>query len=123
MVNQGSKAAFLTIGAIGNTVHKAIEGLDIAHYDMRAVKPLDTATLDYVAAHYSKIITAEDGMLQGGFGSAVAEYFIDKGYNNHILRLGVDNRFVTHGKPDELYHMLGLDADSIRARCTQYINE
>lgn len=123
MVNQGSKAVFLTIGAIGNTVHKAIEGLDIAHYDMRAVKPLDTATLDYVAAHYSKIITAEDGMLQGGFGSAVAEYFIDKGYNNHILRLGVDNRFVTHGKPDELYHMLGLDADSIRARCTQYINE
>ncbi len=123
IVNQGSKAAFLTIGAIGNTVHKAIEGLDIAHYDMRAVKPLDTATLDYVAAHYSKIITAEDGMLQGGFGSAVAEYFIDKGYNNHILRLGVDNRFVTHGKPDELYHMLGLDADSIRARCTQYINE
>ncbi len=108
------KAAILSIGAIGNTVHEAIEGLDIAHYDMRSVKPLDTDTLDYIAAHYKQIYTAEDGMLEGGFGSAVVEYFADKGYSNAIHRFGVPGQFVTHGKPDELYHMLGLDAEGIR---------
>ena len=113
-IQSGSKAAFLSIGAIGNAVHKALEGLDIAHYDMRSVKPLDTETLDYVAAHYKQIYTAEDGMLEGGFGSAVAEYFLDKGYTNAIRRFGIPGQFVTHGKPDELYHLLGLDAEGIR---------
>lgn len=116
------KAAILSIGAIGNTVHEAIEGLDIAHYDMRSVKPLDTDTLDYIAAHYKQIYTAEDGMLEGGFGSAVLEYFADKGYSNAIHRFGVPGQFVTHGKPDELYHMLGLDAEGIRSVLIKNLN-
>ncbi|MBE6323674.1 MAG: 1-deoxy-D-xylulose-5-phosphate synthase [Bacteroidales bacterium] len=116
------KAAILSIGAIGNTVHEAIEGLDIAHYDMRSVKPLDTDTLDYIAAHYKQIYTAEDGMLEGGFGSAVVEYFADKGYSNAIHRFGVPGQFVTHGKPDELYHMLGLDAEGIRSVLIKNLN-
>ena len=120
--NQGVKAAILSIGAIGNTVHEAIEGLDIAHYDMRSVKPLDTDTLDYIAAHYKRIYTAEDGMLEGGFGSAVVEYFADKGYSNAIHRFGVPGQFVTHGKPDELYHMLGLDAEGIRSVLIKNLN-
>ena len=114
LVKDGKQAAFLSIGAIGNTVAKALEGLDIAHYDMRAVKPLDTKTLDDIAAKYQTVYTAEDGVLQGGFGSAVAEYFADKGYTCTIRRFGLPDRFVTHGKPDELYHMLGLDAEGIR---------
>ena len=116
------KAAILSIGAIGHTVHEAIEGLDIAHYDMRSVKPLDTDTLDYIAAHYKQIYTAEDGMLEGGFGSAVVEYFADKGYSNAIHRFGVPGQFVTHGKPDELYHMLGLDAEGIRSVLIKNLN-
>ena len=116
------KAAILSIGAIGNTVHEAIDGLDIAHYDMRSVKPLDTDTLDYIAAHYKHIYTAEDGMLEGGFGSAVVEYFADKGYSNAIHRFGVPGQFVTHGKPDELYHMLGLDAEGIRSVLIKNLN-
>ena len=120
--NQGVKAAILSIGAIGNTVHEAIEGLDIAHYDMRSVKPLDTDTLDYIAAHYKHIYTAEDGMLEGGFGSAVVEYFADKGYSNAIHRFGVPGQFVTHGKPNELYHMLGLDAEGIRSVLIKNLN-
>ena len=116
------KAAILSIGAVGNTVHEAIEGLDIAHYDMRSVKPLDTDTLDYIAAHYKQIYTAEDGMLEGGFGSAVVEYFADKGYSNAIHRFGVPGQFVTHGKPDELYHMLGLDAEGIRSVLIKNLN-
>ena len=120
--NQGVKAAILSIGAIGNTVHEAIDGLDIAHYDMRSVKPLDTDTLDYIAAHYKQIYTAEDGMLEGGFGSAVVEYFADKGYSNAIHRFGVPGQFVTHGKPNELYHMLGLDAEGIRSVLIKNLN-
>ena len=116
------KAAILSIGAIGNTAHEAIDGLDIAHYDMRSVKPLDTDTLDYIAAHYKQIYTAEDGMLEGGFGSAVVEYFADKGYSNAIHRFGVPGQFVTHGKPDELYHMLGLDAEGIRSVLIKNLN-
>jgi len=114
IVNQGVKAAFLSIGTIGNAVQTAIDGLDIAHYDMRATKPLDTDTLDYVAAHFDTIFTAEDGILQGGFGSAVLEYLADKGYKGKVHRFGVDNQFVTHGKPEELYHLLHLDAEGIR---------
>lgn len=114
IVNQGVKAAFLSIGTIGNAVQTAINGLDIAHYDMRAAKPLDTDTLDYVAAHFDTIFTAEDGILQGGFGSAVLEYLADKGYKGKVHRFGVDNQFVTHGKPEELYHLLHLDAEGIR---------
>ena len=115
-LQEGKKAAFLSVGAIGNAVAEAVEGLDIAHYDMRAVKPLDTATLDDIAARYQTIYTAEDGILQGGFGSAVLEYFADYQYDNHIHRFGIDDRFVTHGKPEELYQLLGLDAESIRKK-------
>lgn len=118
LVKEGKQAAFLSIGSIGNAVEKALEGLDVAHYDMRAIKPLDTKTLDRIAAEYKTVYTAEDGILEGGFGSAVAEYFIDKGYTNTIRRMGISNRFVTHGKPDELYHLLGLDAEGIRKQLT-----
>lgn len=114
LLTPGTTAAVLSIGAIGHTVQQAIDGLDIAHYDMRSAEPLDTDTLDYVAAHFHHIFTAEDGMLRGGFGSAVVEYFADHGYSNSILRFGVPDIFVTHGTPDELYHMLNLDPESIR---------
>jgi len=118
-LQEGGKAVFLTVGAIGNTVREALQGTDIAHYDMRSVKPLDTETLDRLAARYDTVYTAEDGMLQGGFGSAVAEYFLDRGYEAHIRRFGIDNRFVPHGKPEELYHLLGLDAEGIRKQINQ----
>lgn len=114
LLTPGTTAAVLSIGAIGHTVQQAIDGQDIAHYDMRSAEPLDTDTLDYVAAHFHHIFTAEDGMLRGGFGSAVVEYFADHGYSNSILRFGVPDIFVTHGTPDELYHMLNLDPESIR---------
>ena len=105
----------LSIGAIGNTVEHAIEGLDMSHYDMRWVKPLDTELLDKLAKEgVRRIITVEDGILAGGFGSAVAEYIADKEYDIEIKRLGVDDRFVEHGSTKELYHLLGLDAEGIR---------
>ena len=85
----------------------------IAHYDMRWLKPIDTEILDYVGTHFKKVVTVEDGVISGGLGSAVLEYFADKGYDAHVTRLGINNQFVEHGSTKELYHMLHLDTEGI----------
>ena len=112
--------AVLSIGAIGNTVSEAIEAISnqqsavsFAHYDMRWLKPIDTEILDYVGTHFKEVVTVEDGVISGGLGSAVLEYFADKGYSAHVTRLGVNDQFVEHGSTKELYHMLRLDKEGI----------
>lgn len=125
-LKDGSDIAVLTIGTIANQARKAIEQIErenadigIAHYDMRFVKPLDEKILHEVGKTFDKVITIEDGVIQGGFGSAVLEFFADNGYRVQTKRLGIPDTFVEHGTPDELYSMLGLDtegiANSIRA--------
>ena len=125
-LKDGSNIAVLTIGTIANQARKAIEQIErenadigIAHYDMRFVKPLDEKMLHEVGKKFEKVITIEDGVIQGGFGSAILEFFADNGYRVQTKRLGIPDTFVEHGTPDELYSMLGLDtegiADSIRA--------
>lgn len=113
-LQHGEKKALLAFGPIGNVALEAAADTNIAVYDMRSIKPLDTEVLDYVGTHFQEVFTLEDGMLQGGAGSGVLEYLADKGYACKVKRLGVDNQFVEHGKPDELYHQLGLDVDGIR---------
>ncbi len=119
-LREGEELAVLSIGAIGNTVADAIDtlqetsdGLRVAHYDMRWLKPIDTDILDYVGTHFKRVVTVEDGVISGGLGSAVLEYFADKGYEARVMRLGVDNQFVEHGSTKELYHMLHLDTEGI----------
>ena len=112
---EGAKMAVLSIGAIGNTVAEAIQDtqLSIAHYDMRWLKPLDEETLHEVAKRFSKIITVEDGVINGGLGSAVLEYMADHGYTPKVVRLGVKDQFVEHGSTKELYQLLKLDKEGI----------
>ncbi len=127
-LKEGTKVAVLSIGAIGNTVAEAIRLVEsqkskvesqesrvesFAHYDMRWLKPIDTEILDYVGTHFKKVVTVEDGVISGGLGSAVLEYFADKGYDAHVTRLGINNQFVEHGSTKELYHMLHLDTEGI----------
>ncbi len=119
-LKDGSNIAVLTIGTIANQARKAIEqierenaDIDIAHYDMRFVKPLDEKILHEVGKTFDKVITIEDGVIQGGFGSAVLEFFADNGYRVQTKRLGIPDTFVEHGTPDELYSMLGLDTEGI----------
>ncbi|MCQ2348596.1 MAG: 1-deoxy-D-xylulose-5-phosphate synthase [Paludibacteraceae bacterium] len=114
-LRDGKDVAVLSIGAIGCTVAEAIEmaGRSIAHWDMRWLKPIDTDILDYVGTHYTHVVTVEDGMISGGLGSAVLEYFADKGYSCHVTRLGIRDQFVEHGSPAELYHLLKLDKEGI----------
>ena len=112
--------AVLTIGAIGNTMSEAISslegrsgGVSYAHYDMRWLKPLDEEILDEVGKKYKTIVTAEDGMVAGGLGSAVLEWMADHGYTPRVIRLGVNDQFVEHGSTKELYHLLKLDKEGL----------
>ncbi len=116
----GEDVAVLTIGSIGNTMVEAIEELKIqnsklkiAHYDMRWLKPLDEEILHEVGKKYKTIVTAEDGIIAGGFGSAVLEWMSDHGYTPRVIRLGVNDQYVEHGSTKELYHMLKLDKEGL----------
>ena len=120
-LRDGKDFAVLSIGSIGNTVADAIEmangrmakGECFAHYDMRWLKPIDEEILHEVGKKYKTIVTAEDGVIAGGLGSAVLEWMADHGYTPHVIRLGVNDQFVEHGSTKELYHMLKLDKEGI----------
>lgn len=124
MLKSGRDVAVLSLGPIGVTVARAISRaeqqagaagreLQVAHYDMRFVKPIDTEILDYVGQHFARVITVEDGVVEGGFGSAVLEYLADRGYTPRVERLGLPDQFVEHGTVAELHRLVGLDEDSI----------
>ena len=107
--------ALLSFGPIGVEAAKGIEksGKDVAHYDMVFCKPLDVELLKEVFAKYKRIITVEDGIADGGFGSAVLEEANRQQYAGKIVRLGAPDEFVSHGSVSELYREVGIDADSI----------
>ncbi len=117
--------AVVSIGAIGTEAHAAVaalagEGIAVAHYDLRFAKPLDTAMLDRIASRgYRAVVTIEDGVIAGGVGSAVLEYYSDNGLLGgdcgvgRVVRLGLPDRFVEHGAVGQLRALCGIDAESI----------
>lgn len=117
-LKDGDQVAILTVGPIGNDAQKAIQTLPqqdkVAHYDMRFIKPLDGDLLDEIGKKFKKVITIEDGVRNGGFGSAVLEWFNDHGYAPSMQRMGLPDEFVTHGSVDELRRIVGLDAPHIK---------
>lgn len=122
-LREGKDMAVLSIGAIGNAVAEAIDLVDeraknqeprlIAHYDMRWLKPLDEELLREVGERFKTIVTVEDGVIEGGLGSAVLEWMADHGFTPRVIRLGVRDQFVEHGSTQELYHLLKLDKEGI----------
>lgn len=117
-IKDGSEIAILTLGPVGNYVVDACgilikDGVDVAHYDMRFVKPLDETMLHQIFNKFDRVITVEDGCLQGGFGSAVLEFMVDQGYNARVKRLGIPDSLVEHGEPAELHHECGFDTEGI----------
>lgn len=111
----GTDVAVLSIGPVGNEVTKAIERCErsVAHYDMRFLKPLDETILQEVGSRFQKIVTIEDGVRNGGLGTAVTEWMNDHGYHPQIVRMGLPDSFVEHGTVKELHHIVGLDAEAI----------
>ena len=118
-LKEGTDVAVLSLGPIGNIVTQAInelasQNISIAHYDMRFLKPIDEEILSFVGTHFCRIITVEDGVRNGGLGSAVVEYMADRHLTPEIIRLGLPDYFVEHGTPEELYQIVGLDVESIK---------
>ena len=140
-LKDGDDIAVLTIGPIGNDAAKAIaeleaeykeqcaasdeskeqcedcsEGkpLSIAHYDMRFLKPLDNSLLEEVGKKFKHIVTIEDGVRNGGMGSAVLEWMSDHGYQPTITRMGLPDDFVEHGTVSQLREIVHLDNNSIK---------
>lgn len=117
---EGGDTAILSIGAIGNNAKKAIEmaraqsGKEFGHYNMIYLKPLDEALLHEVFKRYQRIITLEDGVINGGLASAVCEFAAQNGYTQKLIPLGLPDRFVTHGSVAELHKECGIDAESIK---------
>lgn len=130
-LHDGWDVAVLSIGPIGNDVEKAINIIEsanspstqehcpsIAHYDMRFLKPLDETILQEVAERFSRIITIEDGVRDGGLGTAVTEWMSDHGYTPHITRMGMPDHFVEQGTVDQLRALCGIDIDGIKKQLT-----
>src|SRR5690606_17792572 len=116
-LKQGETVAVLSTGPIGNQVTDAIKLLDnpshIGHYDFPFVKPLDAAMLHEIFAKYTRIITIEDGVITGGFGSAVTEFAQYSGYYKEIRMLGIADEFIGHGTVAELHRYSEIDIQSI----------
>ena len=116
-LKDGTDIAVLSIGPIGNNVTRAIASLggsiSVAHYDMRFLKPLDEKILDEVGRKFKRVITLENGVIQGGLGSAVLEWMNDHGYTPQVQRLGLPDKFIEHGTVKELQHIVGIDEEGI----------
>ncbi len=118
LIKEGEDLAILTIGHIGNyavEVCSKLEerGINVAHYDLRFVKPLDEKLLHHVFSNFSKILTVEDGCVQGGFGSAILEFMADNNYHAELKRLGIPDAVIEHGEQIELHDDAGFGPTGI----------
>ena len=113
-LEQGEGLAVLSIGAISNTVTEAIRGLNCGHYDMRFIKPLDESLLHTIFKTHSTLITIEDGVENGGFGSAILEFAATHRYKNDVVVKGIPDEFIEHGAIDNLQQLIGVSAHELR---------
>jgi len=117
-IRDGKELALVTIGHAGNSALTASEmlekeGISVAHYNMRFLKPIDNDLLHEIFKKFSRIITVEDGTIIGGLGSALLEFMSDHGYHSNIKRLGIPDHFIEQGTISELQHECGYDTAGI----------
>ena len=112
-LEQGEGLAVLSIGAISNKVTEAIRGLNCGHYDMRFIKPLDESLLHTIFKTHSTLITIEDGVENGGFGSAILEFAATHRYKNDVVVKGIPDEFIEHGAIDNLQQLIGVSAHEL----------
>ena len=127
-IKEGRDIAILSFGHPGNFAATAIrelknDGLNPGHYDMRFAKPLDEALLHEACQQYEKLVTVEDGTVEGGIGSAILEFMAKHGYKNDVKILGIPDRLVEHGTPKELHKECGYDAIAIADAVREMLNE
>lgn len=126
-LKSGNDLAILSIGTAGNFAAEAIAKVEqegkhsIAHYDLRFAKPLDEKLIAEVAAKFDKVITVEDGVLRGGVGEAVVKSLYANGFKGEVRTLGIEDKFIEHGTPAELYSICGYDAEGIARTINQML--
>ncbi len=126
-LKEGESLAVLSIGTAGNFAAEAITMVEetteatVAHYDLRFAKPLDEQLLREVCLRYDKVITVEDGVLRGGVGEAVTKFLHENNFRGEIRNLGIEDKFIEHGTPAELYAMCGFDAEGITLTIKQML--
>ena len=118
IMREGKDVAFLTLGPLGKVMESVIDeaekqGVSVAHYDMRFLKPIDTDILREVGTKFKYVVTLEDGCVSGGLGSAVVEYMAENGFSPVVKVMGIPDKFIEHGAPEELYRVCGMDKDSV----------
>ena len=117
-LKDGNDVALLTLGPIGKLMEAVVEsaakeGVSVAHYDIRFVKPLDEEMLHAVGKKFKNIVTVEDGVISGGAGSAIIEFMAANGYSPTIRCIGIPDTFVEHGTTEQLYEICGMDKDTV----------
>ena len=113
-LKKGENKAVLSIGTIAKNITEAIKNLNVSHYDMRFVKPLDEKLLHTIFKCYDRIITIEDNAIKGGFGSAILEFASENNYNNTIKTIGIPDDFIEHASINELHKVVKLDFNSLK---------
>ena len=124
-LKEGNTLAILTTGTIAHSIETLLqtsgEYENIGHYDIRFIKPLDEALLHNIFTSYSTVLTIEDGTIIGGLGSAIIEFANTHQYTLPIKTLGVPDRFIEHGKVNELQNLIGLDTETLKKEIKQLI--
>ncbi|MBQ5888547.1 MAG: 1-deoxy-D-xylulose-5-phosphate synthase [Bacteroidaceae bacterium] len=126
-LTDGKDVAFLTIGPIGKQMEAVVkeaagQGVSVAHYDMRFLKPIDEKILHEVGEKFKYVVTLEDGTVKGGLGSAVVEFMATNGYSPKVKVMGIPDAFVEHGAPEQLYKVCGMDKESVLAAVMEFRN-
>lgn len=120
-LKDGENVAVLSYGTMADNVSYAIQDLHVGHFDLRFINPLDEELLHHICKKYNTLITVEDGVKKGGFGSAVLEFIRAHNYQNNIEIMGVPHQFIEHGTIEELHEICGLDSQSIRKTINKYV--
>jgi 1-deoxy-D-xylulose-5-phosphate synthase len=115
-LKKGKHLAVLSIGTIANNVTEAISDLDVSHYDLRFVKPLDESLLHQIFIDYTYILTVEDNCIKAGFGSSIVEFATNNDYKNGITMIGIPDKFIEQGNVIQLQKSIGLDTESIKQK-------
>ena len=118
-LTEGDDVAIISIGHIGNNVQKLVQDLrkdniNVAHYDMVFLKPIDEEILEEIGKKYKAVITVEDGTIVGGLGSTVSEWYCEHGFDIKVKKIGIPDTFIPHGTIPELYKLCKMDNDSIK---------
>ncbi|MEN8139389.1 MAG: 1-deoxy-D-xylulose-5-phosphate synthase [Bacteroidota bacterium] len=129
IIRKGTEIAVVSIGHPGNFVSDAISLLDAelqektGHFNMLFVKPLDEELLSGIFDDYRTVLTVEDGVKSGGFGSAVIEWANENSRKNRIISLAADDYFIDHGKPLELHEEMGISVNKIKEKLIEIFNK